>query len=39
MSDLKLQPHGGREIVVTRSFNAPRDLVFEAFTKPELVQR
>lgn len=39
MSDLKLQAQGDREIVATRSFNAPRDLVFEAFTKPELVQR
>jgi uncharacterized protein YndB with AHSA1/START domain len=39
MSDLKLGPQGDREIVVIRSFNAPRDLVFEAFTKPELVQR
>jgi uncharacterized protein YndB with AHSA1/START domain len=39
MSDLKLEPRGDREIVATRTFNAPRDLVFEAFTKPELVQR
>jgi len=30
---------GEREIRVTRLFNAPRALVFEAFTKPELVQR
>jgi uncharacterized protein YndB with AHSA1/START domain len=30
---------GDREIRVTRLFNAPRALVFEAFTKPELVQR
>src|SRR5438034_218410 len=28
-----------REIKMTRSFNAPRTLVFEALTKPELVQR
>lgn len=39
MSDMKLQAQGDREIVVTRTFNAPRDLVFAAFTKPELVQR
>jgi uncharacterized protein YndB with AHSA1/START domain len=26
---------GDRELVVTRIFNAPRELVFEAFTKPE----
>jgi uncharacterized protein YndB with AHSA1/START domain len=28
-----------REIVVTRVFNAPRRLVFDAFTKPELLKR
>ncbi len=28
-----------REIVVTRTFNAPRDLVFRAHTEPKLVQR
>ena len=28
-----------REILVERDFNAPRDLVFDAFTKPELVRR
>ena len=28
-----------REIVVTRVFNAPRKLVFDAFTKPELLKR
>jgi uncharacterized protein YndB with AHSA1/START domain len=27
------------EIQVTRDFNAPRQLVFDAFTKPELVRR
>ena len=27
-----------REIVLTRAFNAPRDLVFEAWTKPEHVR-
>jgi uncharacterized protein YndB with AHSA1/START domain len=39
MSDFKLEAQGDREIVVVRTFNAPRELVFEAFTKPELVQR
>ena len=39
MSDMTLKPQGDREIVVVRSFNAPRDLVFDAFSKPELVQR
>jgi len=28
-----------REIRVTRDFDAPRQLVFDAFTKPELVRR
>ncbi|MGH2607727.1 MAG: SRPBCC family protein [Tepidiformaceae bacterium] len=28
-----------REIVITRDFNARRDLVFDAHTKPELVKR
>jgi uncharacterized protein YndB with AHSA1/START domain len=30
--------HGDREIVVTRVFDAPRQLVFDAYTKPELVK-
>ena len=28
-----------RELVLTRIFNAPRNLVFDAFTKPELLRR
>jgi uncharacterized protein YndB with AHSA1/START domain len=28
-----------REIVMTRVFNAPRHLVFDAWTKPELIKR
>lgn len=28
-----------REIVLTRSFDAPRSLVFDAWTKPELLKR
>lgn len=28
-----------RDVVVVRTFNAPRALVFDAWTKPELVQR
>ena len=31
--------HGDREIVVTRVFAAPRRLVFDAYTKPELVKK
>jgi uncharacterized protein YndB with AHSA1/START domain len=29
----------GREIVVTRTFNAPARIVFQAWTKPELLKR
>jgi uncharacterized protein YndB with AHSA1/START domain len=36
---LKVAAKGEREIVMTRVFDAPRRLVFEAFTKPELVRR
>ncbi len=36
---LKVTAAGEREIVITRTFNAPRRLVFEAHTKPELVKR
>ena len=28
-----------REILMTRVFDAPRDLVFDAFTRPELLKR
>src|SRR6266566_1501711 len=37
--NLKLTTRGDREIVITRVFDAPRSLVFEAFTKPELVKQ
>ncbi len=30
---------GDREIVMTRVFDAPRDLVFDAWTRPELLSR
>ncbi len=36
---LKVTTRGDREIVMTRVLNAPRTLVFDAFTKPELVKR
>jgi uncharacterized protein YndB with AHSA1/START domain len=36
---LKLTTPSDREIAMTRVFAAPRRLVFEAFTKPELVKR
>lgn len=31
--------HGDREIQVTRTFDAPRRLVFDAYTQPELIQK
>jgi len=36
---LKLTTPTDREISMTRVFDAPRRLVFDAFTKPELVKR
>lgn len=36
---LKITTPSDREIVMTRSFDAPRRLVWEAMTKPELIQR
>ena len=35
----KLSTPSDREILVTRDFDAPRSLLFEAFTKPEIVRR
>jgi|SRR5208282_4352683 len=37
--NLKLAMRGDREIVMTRAFGAPRTLVFDALTKPELVKQ
>lgn len=36
---LKVTTPTDREIVLTRVFNAPRRMVFDAFTKPELLKR
>lgn len=36
---LKIAANGEREIVMTRAFAAPRELVFDALTKPELVRQ
>jgi uncharacterized protein YndB with AHSA1/START domain len=36
---LKVTTPSEREIAMTRVFDAPRNLVFEAYTKPELVKR
>jgi len=37
--NLKVTTPSDREILITRAFDAPRKLVFEAYTKPELVKR
>jgi uncharacterized protein YndB with AHSA1/START domain len=36
---LKIAARGDRELVMTRVLDAPRRLVFDAFTKPELVRQ
>ncbi len=36
---LKVTTPTDREIVLTRVFDAPRQMVFDAFTKPELLKR
>jgi uncharacterized protein YndB with AHSA1/START domain len=36
---LKVTTPGDREIVLTRVFDAPRRMVFDAFSKPELLRR
>ena len=36
--DMKVTPLGEREIVITRTFNAPRALVYEALTNPEHIK-
>jgi uncharacterized protein YndB with AHSA1/START domain len=36
---LHVTTRGDHEIVMTRVFDAPRQLVYEAFTKPELLKR
>jgi uncharacterized protein YndB with AHSA1/START domain len=37
--DFQVGTRGEREIVMTRTFDAPRKLVFEAFSKPEYLRR
>ena len=36
---LKIAPSGDRDLVITRVFDAPRRLVYDAHTKPELVRQ
>jgi uncharacterized protein YndB with AHSA1/START domain len=38
-ASLRIAAAAEREIVITRDFDAPRALVFDAFTKPELIRR
>jgi len=38
-TSLKVTTPSDREIALTRVFDAPRELVFEAYTKPELLKR
>src|SRR4051795_9073615 len=38
-SRMKVERKSDRELVVTRTFNAPARIVFEAWTKPELFKR
>jgi uncharacterized protein YndB with AHSA1/START domain len=37
--NFQLTTRGDREIIMTRAFDAPRMLVWDAFTKPELVKQ
>ena len=39
MSNLKVTTPSDREIAMSRTFDAPRRLVWDAYTKPELVKR
>ena len=39
MGQLKVTTPSDRELAMTRAFDAPRRLVFDAHTKPELVKR
>ncbi len=36
---LEVTTRGDRELVITRAFDAPRSLVYDCFTKPELIRR
>lgn len=39
MNQTTLELQGDREIVITRTFNGPARIVFDAWTQPELVRR
>ncbi len=38
-AELRIIPSGDRDLVMTRDFAAPRQLVYDAHTKPELVRQ
>lgn len=38
-NELKIEKRSETEVVMTRTFNAPRELVYDCFTKPELMRR
>jgi len=38
-SDLKVAARGDRELVISRTFDAPAQMVFDAYTKPELLRQ
>lgn len=38
-SDMNVERVSDRELIVTRTFNGPAQLVFDVWTKPELVKR
>ena len=37
--EMKMELRGEKEVVLTRYFAAPRELVFDCHTKPELMRR
>jgi uncharacterized protein YndB with AHSA1/START domain len=39
MSNIQIAAHGDRKLVITRVFDAPRAMVFQALTTPELVKQ
>jgi uncharacterized protein YndB with AHSA1/START domain len=39
MHETMMKLQGDREIIISRTFNAPARIVFDAWTKPELVKR
>ena len=36
---LKVEAAGDRDVIMTRVFDAPREMVYDAFSKPELLKR